>query len=170
MRRSRAEVFSTETCMDIPRCTDVGRAFPTPESRACILVGQTQEVTLLKTGRKQAPNLGARQTVMSRPVCKYSRSSQGSAPTLLYIEALHQHHWRPAPRGDQRASRASSRNTIATNRPPTPRNGADNEHKTTENKNGAALFRYCAVFCYLNSHLYGADGETRTLTPCGAGT
>ncbi|MGE8485321.1 MAG: hypothetical protein ACN6Q5_22335, partial [Pseudomonas sp.] len=57
MRRSRAEVFSTETCMDIPRCTDVSRPFPTPESRACILVGQTQEVTLLKTGKKTAGNL-----------------------------------------------------------------------------------------------------------------
>ncbi|AZC19520.1 hypothetical protein C4K40_4136 [Pseudomonas sp. CMR5c] len=27
--------------------------FPTPESRACILVGRTQEVTLLKTGKKR---------------------------------------------------------------------------------------------------------------------
>ncbi len=50
------------------------------------------------------------------------------------------------------------------------KNSADAKHRTIENKNGAALFRYCAVFCYLNSDLYGADGETRTLTPCGAGT
>ena len=50
------------------------------------------------------------------------------------------------------------------------KNSTDAKHRTTENKNGAAPFRYCAVFCYLNSHLYGADGETRTLTPCGAGT
>jgi hypothetical protein len=56
-RRSIAVVFSTETCMDIPRCTDVSRPFPTPESRACILVGQTQEVTLLETGKKTAGNL-----------------------------------------------------------------------------------------------------------------
>jgi hypothetical protein len=45
--------------MDIPRCTDVSRPFPTPESRACILVGQTQEVTLLKTGKKTAGDLKA---------------------------------------------------------------------------------------------------------------
>jgi hypothetical protein len=37
--------------MDIPRCTDVSRPFPTPESRASILVGQTQEVTLLNKGK-----------------------------------------------------------------------------------------------------------------------
>ncbi len=27
-----------------------------------------------------------------------------------------------------------------------PKNSADAKHRTTENKNGAALFRYCAVF------------------------
>ncbi|SST12739.1 Uncharacterised protein [Acinetobacter baumannii] len=45
MRRSRAEVLSTETCMDIPRCTDVSRSFRLPESRACILVEGKAEVT-----------------------------------------------------------------------------------------------------------------------------
>lgn len=53
---------------------------------------------------------------------------------------------------------------------PPPRTRAATQQKNREYKNGAALFRYCAVLCYLNSDLYGADGETRTLTPCGAGT
>lgn len=54
--------------------------------------------------------------------------------------------------------------------PHNPEPGRQHNKKKREYKNGAALFRYCAVLCYLNSDLYGADGETRTLTPCGAGT
>ncbi|MCY1542356.1 hypothetical protein D9M68_781010 [compost metagenome] len=117
MRRSRAEVFSTETCMDIPRCTDVGRAFPTPESRACILVGQTQEVTLLKTRWKQAPDLGRDKRSCPTRIANTVDSAQGSAPTLLYIEAAGPVAQRPAPQGDRRTCRASSRNTFARTRP-----------------------------------------------------
>src|SRR3990167_2520758 len=53
MRRSRAEVLSTETCMGIPRCTDIGRPFTGPESRACILEGQFAEVTLDASGKRE---------------------------------------------------------------------------------------------------------------------
>ncbi|MFK3795273.1 MULTISPECIES: hypothetical protein [unclassified Pseudomonas] len=66
--------------MDIPRCTDVSRPFPTPESRASILVGQSQEVTLLKKGKHdgmQPKGKGRR--------FKPSQAVWNGLRTLLYI-------------------------------------------------------------------------------------
>lgn len=109
---------------------------------------------------------------MPRPDCKYSRSFQRLCANASIYRNVNLHvPGTRVPPGDRRAYRASSRNTIATTHCQTcPETRQTTNHPNAENKNGAALFRYCAVLCYSNSDLYGADGETRTLTPCGAGT
>src|SRR5690606_9096352 len=85
IRRSRAEVASTETCMDFPRCTDVVPAVPAG-SRACILVAARVEVT----PRNGSAGIGfgrVRQALARRriPTCQKSQGGDSSrAGCALY--------------------------------------------------------------------------------------
>ncbi|UVK97217.1 hypothetical protein [Pseudomonas sp. B21-048] len=75
--------------MDIPRCTDVSRPFPTPESRACILVGQTQEVTLLKTGKNSSRQfIGEDKRLCLALLANTASHAKALHQSLLYIEGI----------------------------------------------------------------------------------
>ncbi|GBH18962.1 Molybdenum cofactor biosynthesis enzyme [Pseudomonas syringae pv. actinidiae] len=102
--------------MDIPRCTDVSRPFPTPESRACILVGQTQEVTLLKKGGFIGRKRSAAAQGRKKP------HTLGDASGTASIE-------RSISAGDDRLHPRSTPHSTDGGKPPDPRGGKANTLK-----------------------------------------